>query len=223
MKRLIAFLLVLVMCIACAACSNTPSETPNSNIPAATQPSESQPTESNPETTNPQPSTPEESKPDATEPETSEPETEPEEPTEVVYEVLKLQEVSSKVEGFTFGEDPVLKAIYVWYTEYNFVEAQLKDGDQMYYARVMKTDVLSDIACWKIDWAQPFTKTYDAIPELEGIIRRATVDGVQYTNVLWYDKDTGCTYSLDWQGGGEIPSWPAWIFNKKECPQVSLG
>ena len=103
------------------------------------------------------------------------------------------------------------------------VEAQLKDGDQMYYARVMKTDVLSDIACWKTDWVQPFTKTYDAIPGMEGIVRRATVDGVQYTNVLWYDKDTGCTYSLDWQGGGEIPSWPAWIFNKMECPQVSIG
>ena len=193
MKKLLIVIvlmaLVLVGCTQHVAPTTPPDTTGSGSVDTA--PSQ-QPTET-PTT----PSIPELDSTEGNEPTTP---TEPSESSQKPYQTT-AEEIAKIMDGkFSFGDSVLYKPAYVHYPEQDIVEMQFMYNGTRFYARARFG--AEDIACWQYDWLKPYSTSYE-LEGLHGDIRRAKVDDVVHTSIIWYDEARNLTLTLDWQGPGE--------------------
>ena len=149
------------------------------------------------------------SAPPATEPVDTTPEATEPDPT-VPFEIT-AEEVAQRLNGvFTFGKLTYQEMRYYWYPmtephepeDYNFAEARFTYNNIEYVARVKQTPCRMSLVFEDIEWDAEIKET-EILRGLTGIIRKCRVGKDLYTNILWYDTNTKCTYSLFWKGGRE--------------------
>lgn len=193
MKRLLV--LIALMALVLVGCTQhveptTPPDTTGSGS-VATEPSQ-QPTEP--------PTTPSMPKLDSTEGNEPTTPTEPSEGSQEPYQTT-TEEIAKIMDGkFSFGDSVLYKPAYVHYPEQDIVEMQFMYNGTHFYARARFGK--EDIACWQYDWLKPYGTSYE-LDGLHGDVRRAKVEDIVYTSIIWYDESRNLTFTLDWQGPGE--------------------
>ncbi|MBQ8806064.1 MAG: hypothetical protein IJZ68_06225 [Bacteroidaceae bacterium] len=192
MQKVITIILLLLLLTGCASQIPTTSANPYETDMQLTIPQANRPIEPDVTIT----------KPSLTIPECPPP-TEPVGPVEITAE--KAKEYLGGV--FTFGNLLAAPVTYYWYpydgTENSeFVEAIFEYNNIEYIARVKVTPCRTDITGEDLPWEEPYDET-NVLPDLPGLIRRCRVGKQLYTNLLWYNKEQKCTYSLFWVGGRE--------------------
>lgn len=190
MRKFISFFVCFILFTGCAAHPSaerfTMTDTPHLTVPPAL------------------------SAPPATEPNISEvPEATEPDPT-IPFEIT-AEEVSQRLHGnFSFGQFIGNNVEYYWYPmteahepeDYNFAEARLTYNNIEYIARVKETPCRMSLVFEDLPWEEE-TKETEILLGLPGTIRKCRVGNTLYTNILWYNAEQKCTYSLFWTGGRE--------------------
>ena len=193
MRRLSSLIVILALLL--VGCTQhieptTPSDTTGSGS-VTTEPSQ-QPTET--------PTTPSTPEPDSTEGNETTSPTEPSKGSQEPYQTTAEEIAKIMDSKFSFGDSILYKPTYVYYPEQDIVEMQFMYNGTHFYARARFGK--EDIACWQYDWLKPYSTSYE-LEGLRGDIRRAKVDDVVHTSIIWYDESRNLTFTLDWQGPGE--------------------
>lgn len=188
-KHAIAMLVIFVLFTGCAA--NTTAE--SISAPILTAPL-SHPHEVKPLETEPPLSTPEATEPDPT----------------VPFEIT-AEDVKTRLnDNFEFGKFLAAEVHYYWHPDNNnphdenknFAEAIFTYNNIQYSARVKETPCRMSLVFEDLPWDKETSET-NIIPGIAGLVRKCRVDGKLYTNILWYNTEQRCTYSLFWEGGRE--------------------
>lgn len=137
---------------------------------------------------------------------------EPTEPDPTVPFEITAEEVSKRLNGkFSFGTLYNQEVKYYWYPQgdevhepedYNFVEARFTYNNIEYVVRVKETPCRMDLTFEDLPWEEE-TKETEILLGLTGTVRKCRVGKTLYTNVLWYNAEQKCTYSMYWEGGRE--------------------